>query len=86
MYQYKFVHTIPHRPGEAPIGLFMKKNTIPPIVINLQSLQYHPQPHLEVVGFSAELYQYSTAWLAQLVERTTLNRVVVGSIPTLGVC
>ena len=24
------------------------------------------------------------AWLAQLVERTTLNRVVVGSIPTLG--
>ena len=26
------------------------------------------------------------AWLAQLVERTTLNRVVVGSIPTLGVC
>ena len=25
------------------------------------------------------------AWLAQSVERTTLNRVVVGSIPTLGV-
>ena len=24
------------------------------------------------------------AWLAQSVERTTLNRVVVGSIPTLG--
>ena len=26
----------------------------------------------------------SSALLAQLVERTTLNRVVVGSIPTLG--
>ena len=25
------------------------------------------------------------AWIAQSVERTTLNRVVVGSIPTLGV-
>ncbi len=24
------------------------------------------------------------AWIAQSVERTTLNRVVVGSIPTLG--
>ena len=27
----------------------------------------------------------TTAGLAQLVERTTLNRVVVGSIPTFGI-
>ena len=29
-------------------------------------------------------YQITIAWLAQLVERTAFNRVVVGSSPTSG--
>jgi hypothetical protein len=41
---------------------------------------YHP---INILQFSAASSKF--AELAQLVERTTLNRVVVGSIPTFGV-
>ena len=45
--------------------------------------------HKRVIVESKELYLYSRvtgqAELAQLVERTTLNRVVEGSIPSFGV-
>jgi hypothetical protein len=46
----------------------------------------------EVFTFTVDFFKFlfhdvvsPSAELAQLVERTTLNRVVVGSIPTFGV-
>ena len=45
----------------------------------------HPSPKAKIAG-SNPVRDGFVARLAQMVERMTLNHVVVGSIPTVGEC